>query len=79
MSLVVLAVPESEAELMTNVGLLRAHSIACHVRGEGFGSLYPGLQLQARNGAAIMVAEEDLAEARALLAAVPIDPFDEAS
>jgi hypothetical protein len=77
MALVVLAVPDSAAELMTSVGLLRAHSIPCHVRGEGFGSLYPSLQLQVRNGRAIMVAEEDLTEARALLAAVPLEPFEE--
>lgn len=78
MSLVVLATPDSEAELMTTVGLLRAHAIPCHVRGAGFGSLYPSLQLQSRHGRAIMVAEEDLVEARTLLSAIPLEPFDDA-
>lgn len=71
MALVVLAYPDSEAEILTTVALLEAHGIPCHVRGGGFGGLLPGPQIPAYNAKAILVPQESLADARELLAARP--------
>ena len=71
MALVKLVTPASEADLATTVALLEAYSIPHHVQGRGFGSLYPGLQGSAYLSATILVPEDVLAEARALLAAEP--------
>jgi FAD/FMN-containing dehydrogenase len=67
MSLVPLLTPDSEAELLTTVALLEAHGIPVHVRGGGFGSLYPGPLVPGFNAKTILVPEEALQEASALL------------
>ena len=67
MSLVPLLSPESEAELLTTVALLEAHGIPCHVRGGGFGSLYPGPQVSSFNSRTIMIPSEASDDARELL------------
>ena len=67
MSLVPLVSPDSEAAVMTTVALLEAYGIPHHVRGGGFGGLYPGSQADGFNAKTIMVPEEVLAEAQALL------------
>ncbi|HEV7633609.1 MAG TPA: DUF2007 domain-containing protein [Steroidobacteraceae bacterium] len=67
MSLVPLVSPDTEAAVMTTVALLNAYGIPCHVRGGGFGSLYPGPQVAGYNARTIMVPEELLRDAQALL------------
>jgi len=71
-ALVALTSPDTDVALMTTVGLLEAHGIACFVRGGGFAGLYPGPRIQGYNAALVMVPEESLVEATRLLAAVPV-------
>lgn len=71
MALVPLTTPSSEVERMTTVALLEAFGIACFGNGSGFNSLYPGAQIGSRNALAILVQEEQLIEARQVLAARP--------
>jgi hypothetical protein len=71
MALVPLTTPSSEVERMTTVALLEAYGISCFVSGSGFNSLYPGAQIGSRNAQTILVPEEQLAEARQVLAAQP--------
>ena len=69
MSLVTVLTPESEAELLSVVAMLEAHNVRCFVHSAGLGSLYPGpLPMQYANARAIMVPEDQEAEARALIA-----------
>jgi hypothetical protein len=72
MAFVPLTTPGSDVERLTTVALLEAHGISCLVRGGGFSALYPGAQLGSRNAQTILVPEEQLHEARLLLAAPPI-------
>lgn len=67
MSLVPLMYVESEPERLVIVAMLEAHEIPCFVHNEGFGGLYPGLQINLYNTRCIMVPEEALADARELL------------
>ncbi len=71
MALVALTTPSSEVERLTTVALLEAYGIACFGNGSGFNSLYPGAQLGSRNALTILVPEEQLVEARQVLAASP--------
>jgi FAD/FMN-containing dehydrogenase len=71
MSLVPLISPDSEAEVLTMVALLEAYGVPVHVRGGGFGSLYPGPQEHGFNAKTIMVPEEALEDARRLLSEIP--------
>ena len=71
MPLVKLITPGSEVERMTTVAMLQAHGIVCHGHGDAFNLLYPGAQLGSRNAQTILVPEEQLAEARQVLAAQP--------
>ncbi len=71
MALVPLTTPSSEVERMTTVALLEAFGIACFGNGSGFNSLYPGAQIGSRNALAILVPDEQLIEARQVLAARP--------
>lgn len=59
---------ESEPERFAVVALLEAHGVPCFVQGEGFGGLYPGIQIEHYNSRRIMVPEEAVAAARELLA-----------
>jgi hypothetical protein len=71
MALVPLVTPASEVDRMTTVALLEAYGISCFGNGSAFNSLYPGAQLGSRNAQTILVQEEQLAEARQVLAAEP--------
>lgn len=71
MSLVPLITPDSEAEVLTIVALLEAYGIPVHVRGGGFGGLYPGAQAGSFNSKTVLVPEDLLQDARNLLKAVP--------
>jgi hypothetical protein len=71
MALVPLTTPSSEVERMTTVALLEAYGIACFGTGTGFNSLYPGAQIGSRNAQTILVQEEQLDEAKLVLAAKP--------
>jgi hypothetical protein len=66
-ALVRLVSPDSDPEIMTIVAMLDARGIPSYVRGGGFGGLYPGVQINAFNTRDIMVPEEQVAEALALL------------
>ena len=78
MSLVPLVSPDSEADLITMVALLDAHGIQVHVRGGGFGSLYPGPLVPGFNTKTILVPEESLKDARELITSMGVsDPLDE--
>ncbi len=77
MALVPLVTPASEPELFTTRALLEAYGVPHHVRGGGFGSLYPGLQGLKYTAATILVPEEHLEDALGLLAAKVIDPPSE--
>jgi FAD/FMN-containing dehydrogenase len=74
MSLVPLISPDSEAEVLTLVALLEAYGVPVHVRGGGFGGLYPGPQEHGFNAKTLMVPEEALEDARRLLDSIPDDP-----
>jgi hypothetical protein len=63
------AYPQSESELMVMISLLDASGIHYYVRNQGFGGLYPGLQIDQYNGRWIMVSAEQAADASELLAA----------
>lgn len=67
MALVPLMHVESEPERLAVVALLEAHGVPCFVQGEGFGGLYPGIQIEHYNSRRIMVPDEALAAARELL------------
>jgi hypothetical protein len=59
--------PDSEPDLVTVVAMLEAHEIPCFVHSAGFGSLYPGPQIQSYNTRAVMVPEENEAAALELI------------
>src|SRR5579863_9884199 len=68
MSLVRVLIPESEAQLVSVVAMLDARNVPCFVHGAGLGSVLPGVQVPSLNARAIMVPEEQAAEALALIA-----------
>ncbi|MGH8119883.1 MAG: DUF2007 domain-containing protein [Gammaproteobacteria bacterium] len=74
MSLVPLMDVESEPERLVIVAMLEAHDIPCFVHNDGFGGLYPGLQINLYNTRRIMVPEEDLDDAHELLASYRAAP-----
>ncbi len=65
-----IAVPRSEAELTVMVSLLVAHEIPHYVHNQGFGGLYPGMQVPLYNTRRIMVPEAWFEDAAQLLAAL---------
>ena len=67
MGLVRLISPDSDPEIIAIVAMLEAHGIYAYVRGGGFGSLYPGVQINAFNTRDIMIPEEQAAAALELL------------
>ena len=72
MALVVLNAPDSDVAQATTMALLQAHGIPCFARGGGFGALYPGPHVAGFNTTSILVPEEFLVDAKALLSAQPI-------
>lgn len=67
MSLIVIAQPWSESELSVMLCLLEALGIPTFVQGAGFGSLYPGPQIDFYNARRIMVPDPFVTEARQAL------------
>lgn len=61
------ATPQNESELVVMVSLLEAAGIQHYVHNQGFGGLYPGMQIGLYNDRRIMVPAERAAEARELL------------
>lgn len=59
--------PQDEAELALAVGALEAHGIPYFVHNNGFGGLYPGMQVNLYNVRTIMVPASVLPEARDVL------------
>jgi hypothetical protein len=59
--------PQSEPELAVVRSLLEAHDIPVFVHNRHFGSLLPGLQINAYNTQSVMVPEEHVADALELL------------
>ena len=67
MSLVVVAQPWSEPELAVMLCALEARGIPTFVQGSGFGSLYPGPQIDFYNARRVMVPDLFAAEAQQAL------------
>lgn len=59
--------PQDEAELALAIGALEAHGIPYFVHNNGFGGLYPGMQLSLYNVRTIMVPASALTRARDVL------------
>lgn len=76
MTLICVHSPETESELAMTVAILEAHDILCFVHNRHFGSLFPGVQINAYNTQSVMVPDECVPEAvEALLefrAAAPV-------
>lgn len=68
MEFVPVAKPQTESELAVMLSLLEAHGIPHFVHNRGFGSLYPGMQIDLYNVRRFMVAENHAQEALDLLA-----------
>ena len=62
------ATPQTESELAVMVSLLDAHGIQYYVHNQGFGGLYPGMQMDLYNARRLMVPADHAAEALDLLA-----------
>lgn len=62
------ATPQTESELAVMVSLLDAHGIRHYVHNQGFGGLYPGMQVELYNVRRLMVPAGHAAEALDLLA-----------
>lgn len=69
MALVRVFSPQSESELAVVTSMLEAHDIPVFVHGRHFGSLLPGMQINAYAAQGVMVPEEMAADAAELLAA----------
>ena len=68
MSLVRVFTPSTEGELLSVAAMLEARNVPFYVQGAGAGSLFPGaVPIESLNGRAIMVPQERVAEARALI------------
>ena len=67
MNFLPVAMPENESELAVMVSLLEANGIQHYVHNQGFGGLYPGMQIGLYNDRRIMVPADQVAEARELL------------
>lgn len=59
--------PQDEAELALAVGALEAHGIPYFVHNNGFGGLYPGMQVSLYNVRTVMVPASALTQARDVL------------
>lgn len=67
MNFLPVAMPQTESELAVMVSLLEANGIQHYVHNQGFGGLYPGMQIGLYNDRRIMVPADQAAEARELL------------
>ncbi len=67
MALVPVWSPETDSELVVVVALLDAHGIYCFVHNAGFGSLMPGMQVNAYNTRRVFVPAEQVTDALHLL------------
>ena len=67
MSLVRIFTPSTEAELLAVAAMLEARNVPHFVQGAGLGALFPGALPIETNGRAIMVPQENAAEALALI------------
>jgi hypothetical protein len=76
MALVRVFSPDNQPEQLAVVAMLEAHDIPCFVHNAGFGALYPGPQIHAYNTSAIMVPEEQVAEALELIRDFQAQPSD---
>jgi hypothetical protein len=59
--------PDTESEVLVASALLAAYGVECHVRNYGFGSLFPGMQVNAYNNRRIYVDDKDVELAVELL------------
>jgi hypothetical protein len=73
MALVRVLSPTSEPELAVARSLLEAHDIPVFVHNRHFGSLLPGLQINAYNTQSVMVPEECVSDALELLSEFRVD------
>jgi hypothetical protein len=71
------AMPQTESDLAVMVSLLEAHQIQYFVHNEGFGGLYPGLQIGLVNVRRIMVPAAQAAFAMELLSVFAPQPSTE--
>jgi hypothetical protein len=67
------AFPQTESELAVMVSLLVANDIHHFVHNQGFGGLYPGLQIGLYNDRRIMVRADQAAQAHELLSVFQAD------
>jgi hypothetical protein len=75
MALVRVFSPQTESEVAVVTALLEAHEIPVFVHNRNFGSLLPGLQINAYNSQSVMVPEERAADAVELLAEFRAPPL----
>jgi hypothetical protein len=68
MALVEVYRPDTEPELIAVVAMLEAYGIPCFVDNAGFGSLYPGPQIDSYNARTVRVPKEKEALALQLIA-----------
>lgn len=61
------ATPQTESELAVMVSPLEAHGIQHYVHNQGFGGLYPGMQIELYNARRLMVPSEQATDACELL------------
>ncbi len=66
------ATPQTESELAVMVSLLEAHGIQHYVHNQGFGGLYPGMQIELYNARRLMVPADQATDARELLSVFSI-------
>ena len=74
MALVRVFSPESESEVLVAAALLEAHQIPAFIHNRGIGSILPGVQINAYNTQSILVPEEKVSDAVALLAQLKEQP-----
>ncbi len=67
MTFIAVAAPQNESELAVMVSLLEANGIRHYVHNQGFGGLYPGMQIELINDRRLMVAAEQAEDASELL------------
>lgn len=75
MNFVPVATPQNESELAVMVSLLEAHGIQHYVHNQGFGGLYPGLQIELYNARRVMVPVDQAEEAFDLLSVFSPEPM----
>jgi hypothetical protein len=74
MDYVPVASPQTESELAVMLSMLEANGIRHFVHNQGFGGLYPGLQIGLYNDRRIMVRADQAPHARQLLSVFDTAP-----